>query len=43
LVEIRTSVEVLGMCIFWMDGKLERLALWMMAPDELKNQEPFRQ
>ncbi len=23
--------------------KVERLALWMMAPDELKNQEPFRQ
>jgi hypothetical protein len=29
------------MCIFWMDGKVERLALWMMVPDELKK-EPER-
>ena len=36
-----TSVEVLGMCIFWMDGELERLALRMMTPAELKNQEIF--
>src|SRR5260370_26341394 len=33
-----TSVEVLGMCIFWMDGELERLALRMMAPDDLKKE-----
>ena len=36
-----TSVEVLGMRIFWMDGELEHLTLRMMAPDELKNQETF--
>ncbi len=34
-----TSVEVLGVRIIWMDGEMERLALRMMAPDELKNQE----
>jgi len=32
---------VLGVRIIWMDGELERLALRMMAPAELKNQETF--
>ena len=36
-----TSVEVLGVRIFWMDGEPERLTLRMMAPDELKK-EPER-
>src|SRR5258708_22677731 len=33
-----TSIEVLGVCIFWMHGELERLALRMMAPDEPKKE-----
>src|SRR5215469_532439 len=33
-----TSVEVLCMYIFWMDGEVERLALGIMVPDELKKE-----